>query len=102
MKHLMREHGQGEPIFEESAGVFKVTCYCPGERILDLVPQAGTVDLREMRLNELQIEVLRLMVNEGLDLLHCRPLRMCHSRMHVGEKPAEPLTAMRCQMSTAS
>lgn len=67
MKRLMREHGLGEPVFEERGSFFKVTFYGPGERILDLVPRAGVTDLRELGLNERQIEALRLMVNEGIE-----------------------------------
>jgi len=66
MKRLMREHGLKEPVFEES--FFKVSFYGPGERILDLIPRAGVVDLRELGLNERQIEALRLMVNEGREM----------------------------------
>ena len=40
----------------------------PGDRILNLVPRAGVVDLKELGLNERQIEALRLMVNEGRKL----------------------------------
>ena len=68
MKRLMREHGLEEPVFEERGSFFKVTFYGPGERILDLVPRAGVTDLRELGLNERQIEALRLMVNEGREL----------------------------------
>jgi len=68
MKRLMREHGLGEPVFEERASFFKVTFYGPGDRILDLIPRAGVTDLRELGLNERQIEALRLMVNEGRKL----------------------------------
>lgn len=68
MKRLMREHGLEEPVFEERGSFFKVTFYGPGERILDLVPRAGVTDLRELGLNERQIEALRLMVNEDREL----------------------------------
>lgn len=68
MKRLVREHGLDEPVFEERGSFFKVTFYGPGERILDLVPRAGVTDLRELGLNERQIEALRLMVNEGREL----------------------------------
>lgn len=40
----------------------------PGDRILDLIPRAGVTDLRDLGLNERQIEALRLMVNEGQEL----------------------------------
>lgn len=68
MKRLMREHGLGEPVFEERGSFFKVTFYGPGDRILDLIPRAGVTDLRDLGLNERQIEALRLMVNEGQEL----------------------------------
>ena len=68
MKRLMREHGLKEPVFEERGSFFKVSFYGPGERILDLIPRAGVTDLRELGLNERQIEALRLMVNEGREL----------------------------------
>ena len=67
MKQLMREHGLGEPVFEERGSFFKVTFYGPGDRIIDLIPRAGVTDLRELGLNERQIEALRLMVNEGIE-----------------------------------
>jgi len=65
MKRFMRDHGLPEPVFDERGGFFKASFYGPGEHILDLVPQAGVVDLRELGLNERQIAALRLMVNEG-------------------------------------
>jgi len=67
MKRLMREHGLGEPVFEERGSFFRVTFWGPGDRILDLIPRAGVTDLRELGLNERQIEALRLMVNEGME-----------------------------------
>jgi ATP-dependent DNA helicase RecG len=68
MKRLMREHGLGEPEFEERGSFFKATFPGPGDRILDLIPRAGVTDLRMLGLNERQIEALRLMVNEGHEL----------------------------------
>lgn len=44
-----------------------MTFWGPGDRILDLIPRAGVTDLRELGLNERQIEALRLMVNEGME-----------------------------------
>ena len=64
MKDLMRNHGLVEPIFEESGRFFKVTFYGPGDKILDLVKPKGKVDLKELGLNDRQIEALKLMVNE--------------------------------------
>ncbi len=68
MRRLMREHGLAEPVFEDLGSFFAVTFYGPGERILDLIPEEGVVDLRELGLNERQIEALRLMVNEGREM----------------------------------
>jgi ATP-dependent DNA helicase RecG len=68
MRRLMREHGLAEPVFEELGSFFAVTFYGPGERILDLIPEEGVVDLQELGLNERQIETLRLMVNEGREM----------------------------------
>ncbi len=68
MKRLMREHGLGEPVFEGRGSFFKVSFYGPGEQILDLIPRAGVVDLRELGLHGRQIEALRLMVNAGRGL----------------------------------
>ncbi|MBU0510696.1 MAG: putative DNA binding domain-containing protein [Chloroflexi bacterium] len=68
MKRLMREHGLGEPAFKERGSFFKVTFWGPGDHILELIPRAGVTNLRELGLNERQIEALRLMVNEGQEL----------------------------------
>ncbi len=68
MRRLMREHGLAEPVFEELGSFFAVTFYGPGERILDLIPEEGVVDLRELGLNGRQIEALRLLVNERGEL----------------------------------
>ena len=68
MRRLMREHGLAEPVFEDLGSFFAVTFYGPGERILDLIPEEGVVDLRELGLNERQIEALQLMVNEGQEM----------------------------------
>jgi ATP-dependent DNA helicase RecG len=68
MRRLMGEHGLAEPVFEDLGSFFAVTFYGPGERILDLIPEEGVVDLRELGLNERQIEALRLMVNEGHEM----------------------------------
>ncbi|MBC8263359.1 MAG: hypothetical protein H8E47_04460 [Anaerolineales bacterium] len=65
MRRWMKAHGLPEPVFEEIGQTFKVTFQGPGERILDLIPEEGVTDLRELGLNERQIETLRLMVNEG-------------------------------------
>jgi len=68
MKKLMRKHGLKEPVFDKSANFFKATFYGPKEKILDLVPsipKERMTNLKELGLNERQIEALRLMVNEG-------------------------------------
>lgn len=68
MRRLMREHGLAEPVFEDLGSFFAVTFHGPGEDILDLIPEEGVTDLRELGLNERQIEALRLMVNEGREM----------------------------------
>lgn len=68
MRDEMRRHGLPEPIFAEVGETFKVTFQGPGEHILDLIPEAGVTDLRALGLNERQVEALRLMVNEGVEL----------------------------------
>ena len=65
MRRWTKAHGLPEPVFEEIGQTSKVTFQGPGERILDLIPEEGVTDLRELGLNKRQIEVLRLMVNEG-------------------------------------
>lgn len=57
------EHGLKEPDFEEIGGGFLVKFYAP-EDLLSLIPEKGKVDLKELGLNERQIETLRLMMNE--------------------------------------
>jgi predicted HTH transcriptional regulator len=67
MKRLMKEHGLSKPEFKEEGYFFVVKFYGPQEKILDLVtsiPKERQVDLRELGLNNRQIEALRLMVNE--------------------------------------
>lgn len=68
MRQLMRQHGLPEPIFQEIGQTFCVTFTGPGERILDLIPEAGVTDLRPLGLNERQVQALALMVNEGKEL----------------------------------
>ncbi len=68
MKRLMKEHGLSKPEFKEEGGFFVVRFYGPGDKILDLIPsipKERQVDLKELGLNERQIEALKLMVNEG-------------------------------------
>jgi len=67
MKRLMKEHGLSVPEFSEEGDFFVVKFYGPGDKILDLVPsipKERQTDLRELGLNDRQIEALRLMVNE--------------------------------------
>ncbi|MBL7183562.1 MAG: putative DNA binding domain-containing protein [Anaerolineae bacterium] len=64
MRRWMKQHGLQEPVFQEIGRSFRATFYGPGEDILDLIPEEGITDLRELGLNERQIEALRLMVNE--------------------------------------
>ena len=68
MRQLMRQHGLPEPIFQEIGQTFRVTFTGPGERILDLIPEAGVTDLRALGLNERQVQALAIMVNEGREL----------------------------------
>ncbi|ODS40965.1 hypothetical protein BEH94_10755 [Candidatus Altiarchaeales archaeon WOR_SM1_SCG] len=58
------EHGLKEPDFEEICGGFMVKFHAPDD-LFSLIPEEGKVDLKELGLNERQIEALRLMVNEG-------------------------------------
>ena len=66
MKRLMVEHGLKEPEFSEEGDYFVVKFYGPGDKILDLVsdiPEERMTDLKELGLNNRQIEALRMMVN---------------------------------------
>ncbi|OGC04428.1 hypothetical protein A2276_08660 [candidate division WOR-1 bacterium RIFOXYA12_FULL_43_27] len=68
MKRIMNEHGLAKPVFWEEGDFFVAKFYGPGEKILDLVPNIPAerqTDLRELGLNDRQIEALRLMMNEG-------------------------------------
>ncbi|MBZ2166841.1 DeoR family transcriptional regulator [Methanobacterium spitsbergense] len=67
MKRLMVEHGLKEPEFSEEGDYFVVKFYGPGDKILDLVsdiPDERMTDLRELGLNNRQIEALKMMVNQ--------------------------------------
>ncbi|MBK9234086.1 MAG: hypothetical protein IPO15_25415 [Anaerolineae bacterium] len=68
MRQLMRQHGLPEPVFQEIGQTFRVTFTGPGDQILDLIPEAGVTDLRDLGLNERQARALALMVNEGKEL----------------------------------
>jgi predicted HTH transcriptional regulator len=68
MKKIMKEYGLPVPKFAEEGDFFVVRFYGPAEKILDLVPsipKEKQLDLRELGLNNRQIEALRVMVNEG-------------------------------------
>lgn len=58
-----RDHGLEEPDFEEIGGSFVVRFPGP-ESILALVPDKRRSNLKELGLNERQLEALRVMVNE--------------------------------------
>ena len=85
MRHLMKGHGLKEPQFEERGRFFKVTFYGPGDEILNLVKSKDRVDLRELRLNERQIEALRLMVNNGAKIT----IREYRQKFGISEKTAQ-------------
>lgn len=68
MNRLMVEHGLEKPEFSEEGNYFVVKFYGPGDKILDLVsniPDERMTDLKELGLNERQIEALKMMVNEN-------------------------------------
>ena len=67
MKNWMKEHGLKPPIISQPGDFFRITFYGPGDNILDLIstiPKVRQTNLKELGLNERQIEVLRLMMNE--------------------------------------
>ena len=64
----MRGHSLPGPTFAEVSEMFRVTFQGPGERILDLIPEAGVTDLRALGLNERQVKALAILVNEGREL----------------------------------
>jgi ATP-dependent DNA helicase RecG len=69
MKKIMAKHGLEEPEFEEKEDSFLVRFYGPGDDILDLtsnIPDKKTIDLKEIKLNDRQIEALKLMVNQKM------------------------------------
>ncbi len=68
MNNWMREHCLKLPGITQPGDFFRITFVGPGDKILDLVssiPKERQTDLKELGLNERQIEALRLMVNEG-------------------------------------
>ncbi|MCK4255407.1 DUF4062 domain-containing protein [candidate division WOR-3 bacterium] len=75
MKNWMTEHGLKPPIITQPGDFFRITFYGPGDNILDLVPsipEERQTDLKELGLNDRQIEALRLMVNEGKALTNIK------------------------------
>jgi ATP-dependent DNA helicase RecG len=68
MRRAMRDYGLAEPKLEDLGDFFAVTFYGPGDRILDLIPEEGVTDLRQLGLTDRQIEALRIMTNEGKEL----------------------------------
>lgn len=68
MNRSMVEHGLEEPELSEEGDYFVVKFFGPGDKILDLVsdiPDERMTDLKELGLNNRQIEALEMMVNEG-------------------------------------
>jgi ATP-dependent DNA helicase RecG len=68
MSNLMKQHGLKPPVLFQPGDFFRIIFYGPGDKILDLVsdiPENRQTDLKELGLNERQVEALRLMVNEG-------------------------------------
>ena len=68
MSNLMKQHGLKPPVLFQPGDFFRIIFYGPGVKILDLVsdiPENRQTDLKELGLNERQVEALRLMVNEG-------------------------------------
>ncbi len=71
MSNLMKQHGLKPPVLFQPGDFFRIIFYGPGDKILDLVPsipKERQTDLKELGLNERQIEALRLMVNEGKNI----------------------------------
>lgn len=68
MNRLMVEHGLKEPELSEEGDYFVVKFFGPCDKILDLVsdiPDERKTDLKELGLNDRQIDALRLMVNDN-------------------------------------
>ncbi|MGB9200648.1 ATP-binding protein [Methanobacterium sp.] len=68
MNRVMVEHGLKEPELSEEGDYFVVKFFGPGDKILDLVsdiPDERKTDLKELGLNDRQIDALRLMVNDN-------------------------------------
>lgn len=87
MKNWMKEHGLKHPVLNQPGNFFRITFYGPGEKILDLVssiPEERQLDLRELGLNDRQIEALKLMMNEGKEFV----IEEYHGFFNVNEKTA--------------
>lgn len=58
MNELMTNHGLKKPIYEANQAFFKVTFQGPKDKITELVKTTTETDLKELGLNERQIQVL--------------------------------------------
>jgi len=63
----LAKSGLEDPIFKEASGSFVVKFFAPKD-ILSLIPEQGKQNLKELGLNDRQIEMLRVMINEGKKL----------------------------------
>jgi len=82
MKESMLNHGLDEPEFLEEGDTFVVKFYGPEDNILDLVssiPEERVIDLKELKLKDIQIQALKLMVNDkkNLQTNHIVSYSMC-------------------------
>jgi DNA-binding Lrp family transcriptional regulator len=73
-----------------------VTFWGPGDRVLNLVPRAGVTDLRDLGLNERQIEALRLMVNEGREMTNREYRQMLDVSRPTAARDLRKLIATGC------
>ena len=85
MKDSMSTHGLKEPRFEERERFFKVTFHGPSDEILNLVKSKDIVNLRDLKINERQIEALKLMVNEKVKMT----IREYKEKFRISEKTAK-------------
>jgi len=85
MKDSMSTHGLKEPRFEERERFFKVTFHGPSDEILNLVKSKDIVNLRDLKINERQIEALKLMVNEKVKMT----IREYKEKFWISEKTAK-------------
>lgn len=69
MKDSMNDHGIREPEFRIEGDFFVVRFYGPGDKILDLAPDIPerrvVADLKQLKLNNRQINALKMMVDDG-------------------------------------